>query len=164
MKRRDGLSKERRSWNMSRIRGKNTSPEMAVRRLLHGMGYRFRLHVRIPVTDGGRLNHGEHGAKHRGKATKARIQKSKHPAIHSSSTPFRSPRSTFRVRSVCPDIVLPKYKTVIFVHGCFWHRHCRSVLRPTAIFFEHFGRHRVLKFPNHSDGLFTFVTDDSCGT
>ena len=44
---RDRLTKERRSWNMSRIRGRNTSPEMAVRRLLHRMGYRFRLHVRI---------------------------------------------------------------------------------------------------------------------
>jgi DNA mismatch endonuclease, patch repair protein len=39
---RDCLSKERRSWNMSRIRGKNTSPELIVRRLLHRMGYRFR--------------------------------------------------------------------------------------------------------------------------
>jgi DNA mismatch endonuclease (patch repair protein) len=41
---RDRLSKERRSWNMSRIRGKNTLPEMRVRSLLHRMGYRFRLH------------------------------------------------------------------------------------------------------------------------
>ena len=43
----DRLSKERRSWNMSRIRGKNTKPEMIVRSLLHRMGYRFRLHVKI---------------------------------------------------------------------------------------------------------------------
>jgi len=43
---RDRLTKERRSWNMSRIRGKNTNPEMVVRRLLHRMGYRFRLHVK----------------------------------------------------------------------------------------------------------------------
>jgi DNA mismatch endonuclease (patch repair protein) len=42
----DRLTKERRSWNMSRIRGKNTSPELVVRRLLHRMGYRFRLHVK----------------------------------------------------------------------------------------------------------------------
>jgi DNA mismatch endonuclease (patch repair protein) len=42
----DRLTPERRSWNMSRIRGKNTSPEIVVRRLLHRMGYRFRLHVK----------------------------------------------------------------------------------------------------------------------
>jgi DNA mismatch endonuclease (patch repair protein) len=41
---RDRLTKERRSWNMSRIRGKDTKPEMVVRSLLHRMGYRFRLH------------------------------------------------------------------------------------------------------------------------
>ncbi len=80
----DTLTKERRSWNMSRIRGSNTSPELAVRSLLHRMGYRFRLHRRdLP-----------------GK----------------------------------PDIVLPKYKTVIFVHGCFWHRHrgCRFAYTPKS--------------------------------
>lgn len=69
----DHLTKEKRSWNMSRIRSKNTKPEIIVRSLLHRAGYRFRLHRKdLP-----------------GK----------------------------------PDIVLPKYKTVIFVHGCFWHRH-----------------------------------------
>ena len=58
---------------MSRIRSKNTKPELIVRSVLHRMGYRFRLHRKdLP-----------------GK----------------------------------PDIVLPKYKTVIFVHGCFWHGH-----------------------------------------
>lgn len=41
---RDRLSKERRSWNMSQIRGKDTLPEKRVRSLLHRMGYRFRLH------------------------------------------------------------------------------------------------------------------------
>jgi hypothetical protein len=46
----DRLSVARRSWNMSRIRGKDTTPEKAVRSLLHRLGYRFRLHVRIPVT------------------------------------------------------------------------------------------------------------------
>lgn len=40
----DKLNPERRSWLMSRIRGANTKPELAVRSLLHGMGYRFRLH------------------------------------------------------------------------------------------------------------------------
>ena len=60
---------------MSRIRGKDTTPELAVRSALHRLGYRFRLHRR--------------------------------------DLPGR------------PDIVLPKYGTVIFVHGCFWHRHAR---------------------------------------
>lgn len=58
---------------MSGIQGKNTRPEMILRRALHRAGFRYRLHdKRLP-----------------GK----------------------------------PDIVLPKYKTVIFVHGCFWHHH-----------------------------------------
>jgi DNA mismatch endonuclease, patch repair protein len=80
---RDRLSKERRSWNMSRIRGKDTAPEKVVRSILHRMGYRFRLH---------------------GKKLPGR-----------------------------PDIVLPKYKTVVFVHGCFWHRHrgCKNCTTPT---------------------------------
>jgi DNA mismatch endonuclease (patch repair protein) len=80
---RDRLSQERRRWNMSRIRGKNTTPEKRIRSLLHGLGYRFRLH----------------GKKLPGK----------------------------------PDIVLAKYQTVIFVHGCFWHRHrgCRNCTTPT---------------------------------
>ncbi len=69
----DGLSAAARSENMRRIRSGNTAPELAVRRLLHGMGYRFRLHRRdLPGT---------------------------------------------------PDIVLPKHRAVIFVHGCFWHQH-----------------------------------------
>ena len=72
----DVLTPEQRSFNMSRIKGKNTSPEMIVRRLLHSLGYRYKLHVR--------------------------------------SLPG------------CPDIVLPKHKALIFVHGCFWHMHtCR---------------------------------------
>lgn len=78
----DSLSKERRSWNMGRIRGKDTKPEKVVRSMLHRMGYRFRLHRRdLP-----------------GK----------------------------------PDIVLPKYRTVVFVHGCFWHRHkgCKYAYEP----------------------------------
>jgi DNA mismatch endonuclease (patch repair protein) len=80
----DTISKEKRSWNMSRIRAKNTKPEMIVRSALHKAGYRFRLHV--------------------------------------SNLPGM------------PDIVLPKYKTVIFVHGCFWHRHenCRFAYTPKS--------------------------------
>ncbi|MEE9097381.1 very short patch repair endonuclease [Pseudarthrobacter phenanthrenivorans] len=42
----DRLTPEQRSWNMSRIRGKNTKPELLVRRLLHAKGYRYRLHGR----------------------------------------------------------------------------------------------------------------------
>lgn len=72
----DIVSEEQRSYNMSRIRGKNTKPELAVRSMLHSMGYRF--------TVNGPLNRKLPGK---------------------------------------PDIVLPKYKTVIFVHGCFWHGH-----------------------------------------
>lgn len=48
----DKLTPERRSWNMSRIRGKNTKPELLVRKLLHAKGYRYRLHG---TTRGGRL-------------------------------------------------------------------------------------------------------------
>ena len=73
---------EQRSKNMSAIKSKNTKPEIAVRKLLHSMGYRFRLHRKdLPGS---------------------------------------------------PDIVLPKYKTVIFVHGCFWHRHenCKYASTP----------------------------------
>jgi DNA mismatch endonuclease (patch repair protein) len=79
----DRLNRERRSWNMSRIRGKHTAPEMVVRSLLHRLGYRFRLH---------------------GKTLPGR-----------------------------PDVVLSKYKTVVFVHGCFWHRHkgCKNCTTPT---------------------------------
>ena len=80
----DRLTPERRSWNMSRIGGKNTKPELMVRSLLHHMGLRFR--------------------------------------IHRKDLPGK------------PDIVLPKYRTVIFVHGCFWHRHrgCRYTTTPST--------------------------------
>ena len=73
---------EQRSRNMSAIKSKNTKPEITLRKLLHSMGYRFRLHRKdLPGS---------------------------------------------------PDIVLPKYKTVIFVHGCFWHRHenCKYATTP----------------------------------
>jgi len=80
----DRLTKQHRSWNMSRIRGKDTKPEMRVRSLLHRMGFRFRL--------------------------------------HRNDLPGK------------PDIVLPAYGTVIFVHGCFWHRHpgCRFAYQPKS--------------------------------
>lgn len=79
----DRLSPSQRSWNMSRIRGKDTKPELMVRSILHRMGFRFRLNRKdLP-----------------GK----------------------------------PDIVFPKYKTVLFVHGCYWHRHskCKNATTPT---------------------------------
>ncbi len=80
----DRLTQDRRSWNMSRIRGKDTAPERHVRSLLHGMGYRFRLHRR--------------------------------------DLPGR------------PDIVLPGRRTVVMVHGCYWHRHpgCRLAYTPQS--------------------------------
>lgn len=78
----DSLSKEKRSWNMSKIRGKDTAIEVRVRKYLFSKGFRYRKNVKI--------------------------------------LPGK------------PDIVLPKYKTVIFVHGCFWHRHkgCKNATTP----------------------------------
>jgi DNA mismatch endonuclease (patch repair protein) len=72
-----------RSANMARIRSKDTKPEMLVRKALHRLGFRFRLHVRnLPG---------------------------------------------------CPDIVLPKYQTIIQVKGCFWHGHtCRDGRLPNS--------------------------------
>ena len=78
----DVHNKATRSYNMSRIKGKNTKPEMLVRKFLHANGYRYKLHdKKLP-----------------GK----------------------------------PDIVLPKYRTVVFVHGCFWHGHnnCKYFVVP----------------------------------
>ena len=75
-------NKETRSYNMSQIKGKDTKPEMLVRKFLFAKGFRYRLHdKRLP-----------------GK----------------------------------PDIVLPSRKTVIFIHGCFWHGHegCKYFVVP----------------------------------
>ncbi|MDZ7648254.1 MAG: DNA mismatch endonuclease Vsr [Cytophagales bacterium] len=73
---------EVRSYNMSQIKGKNTKPEILVRKFLFSKGFRYRLHI--------------------------------------------------KTLSGKPDIVLPKYKTVIFVHGCFWHGHegCKYFVVP----------------------------------
>jgi DNA mismatch endonuclease, patch repair protein len=81
----DSLSPEHRSWNMSRIRSEATKPEIAVRSILHRMGFRFRL-------------------------------------------------ATGRALPGRPDIVLPKHRVVVFVHGCFWHRHkeCRYAYTPKS--------------------------------
>lgn len=68
-----------RSRNMAAIKGKNTKPEMLIRKALFRRGFRYRLHdKRLPSK---------------------------------------------------PDIVLPRYKTVIFVHGCFWHGHDCSLFK-----------------------------------
>lgn len=80
----DIVDRATRSRMMSGIRGRNTRPEMAVRRHLHAAGFRFRLHRKdLP-----------------GK----------------------------------PDIVLPRHKVAIFVHGCFWHRHagCPKATTPSS--------------------------------
>ena len=69
----DKLTKEQRSWNMSRIKGKDTGIEVTVRKRLFSYGYRFRK--------------------------------------NDKQLPGK------------PDIVFPKYKTVVFIHGCFWHMH-----------------------------------------
>ena len=80
----DTFTAEQRRTVMSHVKGRDTKPEVKVRRILHGLGYRFRLHRKdLP-----------------GK----------------------------------PDIVLPKYRAVVQVHGCFWHGHpgCRRSARPTT--------------------------------
>lgn len=78
----DHISPEHRSWNMSRIKGKDTKIEVKVRSWLFARGFRFR----------------KNDNRYPGK----------------------------------PDIVLPKYKTVIFINGCFWHRHegCKYATMP----------------------------------
>lgn len=69
----DKLNQEQRSRNMSAVRQKDTKPEIEVRKMLHSMGYRFRLHRKdLPGT---------------------------------------------------PDIYLKRFRTAVFVHGCFWHGH-----------------------------------------
>ena len=69
----DVHSKETRSKNMAAVSGKNTKPELLIRKALHRLGFRFRL--------------------------------------HDKNLPGK------------PDLVLPKYKAVIFINGCFWHHH-----------------------------------------
>ncbi|MDE0173347.1 MAG: DNA mismatch endonuclease Vsr [Defluviicoccus sp.] len=75
---------DHRSDHMRRIRKTDTKPEMIVRRLAHGLGYRFRLYRRdLPGT---------------------------------------------------PDLVFPRLRKIIFVHGCFWHQHagCRLARKPKS--------------------------------
>ena len=78
----DIFDRRKRSEIMSRIRGRDTEPEMIVRRIAHGLGFRFRLHRRdLPGS---------------------------------------------------PDLVFPRHRAVIMVHGCFWHRHpgCKYASNP----------------------------------
>jgi len=78
----DIVDSQKRSEMMSRIRSRDTKPELVVRRIAHRLGYRFRLHRKdLPG---------------------------------------------------CPDIVFPRYRAVILVHGCFWHRHsgCQYAYTP----------------------------------
>src|ERR1700733_2301956 len=75
----DTLTRDERSERMALIRAKNTGPEITVRKLVHGLGYRYRLHGRL--------------------------------------IPGR------------PDLVFAGRKKVIFVHGCFWHRHSDSACK-----------------------------------
>lgn len=78
----DTVDREKRSEIMSRVGSRDTKPELVVRRIAHGLGFRFRLHRK--------------------------------------NLPGR------------PDIVFPRYRSVIFVHGCFWHRHpsCKYASSP----------------------------------
>lgn len=80
----DTMTPEQRHRVMVANKSKDTKPEVAVRRLLHALGYRFR--------------------------------------IHRKDLPGK------------PDIVLPKHRTVIFVHGCFWHHHegCKAASTPAS--------------------------------
>ena len=131
---------------MSRIRGKDTTPEKIVRSLLHRMGYRFRLHVRIPIPDSLFAPIGERiprknisrvePLKRSCRREEAeRVLLASVRLLTSAATRFRGRvRERCRTpRSVSVDILLPKYKTAIFVHGCFWHRHrgCKNCTTPT---------------------------------
>ena len=79
----DHVDRTTRSAIMSKVRSKNTTPEIAVRKALHTAGYRFRL--------------------------------------HRTDLPGK------------PDIVLPKFRVALFVHGCFWHRHgCQRTTMPSS--------------------------------
>jgi len=79
----DIFSSQKRSDIMSKISGKNTKPEILVRKFLFSQGFRYRLNVK--------------------------------------TLPGK------------PDIVLPKYKTVIFINGCFWHGHtCKKGQTPST--------------------------------
>jgi DNA mismatch endonuclease, patch repair protein len=79
----DNLTPAQRSETMRRVKSTNTTPELVVRRLVHGMGFRY--------------------------------------GLHSKKLPGH------------PDLVLRRLRAVIFVHGCFWHRHrCEAAILPVT--------------------------------
>jgi DNA mismatch endonuclease, patch repair protein len=110
---------------MSRIRGKDTTPEKVVRALLHRMGYRYRLHVRIPVE----MRSAERGMRNESTKRPARLSTLDSLARRSAAKTARPSTPRF----VTPDFVLTKQRIAIFVHGCFWHRHrgCKNCTTPT---------------------------------
>ena len=113
---------------MSRIRGKHTTPEKAVRSILRRLGYRFRLHVRIPA-----ILSASTGERKKGEVSK------RFPVSPQSTLKSLARRSAAQTaqpsqrRFVTPDFVLPRQRVAIFVHGCFWHRHrgCKNCTTPT---------------------------------
>lgn len=79
----DTVDKKKRSEIMSKVGQENTGPEVLLRRALHRLGLRYKLHVKVMLGS--------------------------------------------------PDIVFPRFKTVLFVHGCFWHRHgCKATTMPSS--------------------------------
>ena len=112
---------------MSRIRGRDTTPERVVRSLLRRLDYRFRLHVRIPITTpvAPKSDAGGKYTKHTKSLNRKRTQRAQRIPAGGASVPAS--------RFVCPDILLPKQRVAIFVHGCFWHRHhgCKNCTTPT---------------------------------
>lgn len=125
---RDRLSAARRSWNMSRIRGKHTAPELIVRSLLHRLGYRFRIHKKIPIPQG------RDAVLWRPRPrTSGRNQGSARQSPENRKSEIGNQKSPSSLRFVTPDIVLVRYRVAIFVHGCFWHRHrgCKNCTMPT---------------------------------
>ncbi|MCL2519088.1 MAG: very short patch repair endonuclease [Oscillospiraceae bacterium] len=100
----DHLKEEERSWNMRRIKSKNTKPEIIFRKLIHRVGYRYRLHdKKLP-----------------GK----------------------------------PDLVLKKFKTAIFIHGCFWHQHekCLKAATPKSN-IDYWGKKLVKNLERDADNI-----------
>jgi DNA mismatch endonuclease (patch repair protein) len=106
---------------MSRIRGRNTTPEKRVRALLRRLGYTFRLHVKIPVA-----------SVYDRRTVRKRKSGGRRPPVQKRPTVNSQPAKR-ALRFIRPDIVLSEYKIAIFVHGCFWHRHrgCRNCTTPT---------------------------------
>ena len=106
----DNHTKEVRSYNMSRIKSKNTKPEEIVRKYLFSRGLRYR----------------KNDKRFKGK----------------------------------PDIVLPKYKTIVFVHGCFWHVHenCPDFVMPKSNL--EYWKPKLLKNKERDEFNITALRDD----